>query len=140
MGVVGGRGRPRLFVFVLVSQPALSHEPTTGSRERWLAAHEREPLNHVTDVERRIRAMECRLRSASELDRTFLCALHCTTMREVAEKTWGWDEAWQRADFDRRFAEYVVWASARLAGPKSRTRPTAADRVCSPTGEGTGTS
>jgi len=29
-------------------------------------------------------------------------------MREVIEKTWGWDEAWQRNDFDRRFSEYVV--------------------------------
>jgi ribosomal protein S18 acetylase RimI-like enzyme len=30
-------------------------------------------------------------------------------MRDVIEKTWGWDDAWQRADFDRRFDEYV-WA------------------------------
>jgi ribosomal protein S18 acetylase RimI-like enzyme len=29
-------------------------------------------------------------------------------MREVIEKTWGWDEAWQLQDFDRRFREYVV--------------------------------
>ena len=29
-------------------------------------------------------------------------------MREVIEKTWGWNEAWQRRDFDRRFDEYVV--------------------------------
>jgi ribosomal protein S18 acetylase RimI-like enzyme len=29
-------------------------------------------------------------------------------MRDVVEKTWGWDEAWQRSDFDRRFREYVV--------------------------------
>ena len=29
-------------------------------------------------------------------------------MREVIEKTWGWDEAWQRKDFDRRFNEYMV--------------------------------
>jgi len=31
------------------------------------------------------------------------------TMREVIEKTWGWDEAWQRTNFDRRVAEYRVW-------------------------------
>lgn len=40
-------------------------------------------------------------------------------MREVIEKTWGWDETWQRADFDRRFAEYIVWiieAECRAAG------------------------
>jgi ribosomal protein S18 acetylase RimI-like enzyme len=29
-------------------------------------------------------------------------------MRVVIEKTWGWDEAWQRRDFDRRFSEYLV--------------------------------
>ena len=29
-------------------------------------------------------------------------------MRDVIEATWGWDEAWQRADFDRRLAAYVV--------------------------------
>jgi hypothetical protein len=29
-------------------------------------------------------------------------------MREVIESTWGWDEAWQRSDFDRRLAAYVV--------------------------------
>jgi GNAT superfamily N-acetyltransferase len=29
-------------------------------------------------------------------------------MREVIEKTWGWDEAWQRRDFDRRFREYLT--------------------------------
>jgi ribosomal protein S18 acetylase RimI-like enzyme len=29
-------------------------------------------------------------------------------MREVIESTWGWDEAWQRTDFDRRLAAYIV--------------------------------
>jgi len=29
-------------------------------------------------------------------------------MRDVVEQTWGWDEAWQRADFAKRFAESVV--------------------------------
>jgi len=29
-------------------------------------------------------------------------------MREVIKKTWGWDEAWQLTDFDRRLAAYVV--------------------------------
>jgi ribosomal protein S18 acetylase RimI-like enzyme len=48
------------------------------------------------------------LRPASDQDREFLYALHCRTMREVIEKTWGWDEAWQRVDFQRRFHQYVV--------------------------------
>ena len=29
-------------------------------------------------------------------------------MRGVIERTWGWDEAWQRADFTKRFAECLV--------------------------------
>ncbi|MBI1872877.1 MAG: GNAT family N-acetyltransferase [Acidobacteria bacterium] len=29
-------------------------------------------------------------------------------MRDVIENTWGWDEAWQRRDFDRRFREYLT--------------------------------
>lgn len=63
--------------------------------------------------------MECHLRSASESDRPFLYDLHRTTMREVIEETWGWDEVWQRADFDKRFAECIVSiieANGRAAG------------------------
>jgi ribosomal protein S18 acetylase RimI-like enzyme len=52
--------------------------------------------------------MEVSLRPASEEDREFLYALHCCTMREAIEKTWGWDETWQLHDFDRRFRAYVV--------------------------------
>ena len=48
------------------------------------------------------------LRPASERDRAFLYKLHCCTMREVIEKTWGWDEEWQRTDFARRFHQYVA--------------------------------
>ena len=29
-------------------------------------------------------------------------------MRQVIEQTWGWDEAWQRADFAKRFADCLV--------------------------------
>ena len=46
---------------------------------------------------------------ATDADREFLYRLHCLTMREVIERTWGWDEAWQRADFERRLREYVTW-------------------------------
>jgi ribosomal protein S18 acetylase RimI-like enzyme len=52
--------------------------------------------------------MEWRLRSAAESDREFLYALHRTTMHEVIDNTWGWDDAWQRADFDRRFSACAV--------------------------------
>ena len=52
--------------------------------------------------------VEVNLRPAREQDREFLYELHCRTMRDVIEKTWGWDESWQLRDFDRRFREYVV--------------------------------
>jgi ribosomal protein S18 acetylase RimI-like enzyme len=52
--------------------------------------------------------MEFNLRPAMEEDRDFLYSLHCRTMRDVIEKTWGWDQASQRNDFDRRFREYIV--------------------------------
>ena len=29
-------------------------------------------------------------------------------MRDVIEQTWGWEDAWQRADFERRIKEYAV--------------------------------
>ena len=52
--------------------------------------------------------VEHNLRPASESDRPFLYTLHCITMREVIEETWGWDERWQRTDFDKRFGRYIV--------------------------------
>ena len=48
------------------------------------------------------------MRPASEQDREFLYALHCSTMRDVIEQTWGWDDASQRADFQKRFDMYTV--------------------------------
>jgi ribosomal protein S18 acetylase RimI-like enzyme len=60
-----------------------------------------------------------KLRPASEDDREFLYTLHCRTMRDVIEKTWGWDEAWQRRDFARRFREYltsIIECDGRTAG------------------------
>ena len=52
--------------------------------------------------------MDVRLRPASEQDRESLYALHCATMRDMIEQTWGWDDAWQRADFEKRFEDYAV--------------------------------
>lgn len=37
-------------------------------------------------------------------DQAFLYELHCVTMRDVIERTWGWDEGWQRGDFSRCWA------------------------------------
>jgi RimJ/RimL family protein N-acetyltransferase len=52
--------------------------------------------------------MDLALRPASEGDREFLYALHCSTMRDVIDQTWGWDDAWQRANFDDRFTRLSV--------------------------------
>ena len=52
--------------------------------------------------------MDLNLRPASERDREFLYALHCSTMRDVIEQTWGWDDAGQRADFQKRFDMHTV--------------------------------
>ena len=52
--------------------------------------------------------MDLKLRTATERDREFLYALHCSTMRDVIEQTWGWDDAGQRAEFDRRFRQLSV--------------------------------
>jgi len=52
--------------------------------------------------------MEYRLRRASESDEGFLYSLHCVTMRDAIEKTWGWDEAWQRSDFEKRLRKQLV--------------------------------
>ena len=52
--------------------------------------------------------MEYHLRRASESDKHFLYSLHRATMRIAIEKTWGWDEAWQRSDFEKRFKEQLV--------------------------------
>jgi ribosomal protein S18 acetylase RimI-like enzyme len=52
--------------------------------------------------------MDVTLRPATERDREFLYTLHCSTMRDVIERTWGWDDARQRADFEKRRLEYAV--------------------------------
>jgi ribosomal protein S18 acetylase RimI-like enzyme len=59
------------------------------------------------------------LRPASERDREFLYALHCSTMRDLIEQTWGWDDGAQRADFGRRLDLYdvsVIEADSRAVG------------------------
>lgn len=40
------------------------------------------------------------LEPAAESDRAFLWKLHRATMKPHVEKTWGWDEEWQRAYFE----------------------------------------
>jgi ribosomal protein S18 acetylase RimI-like enzyme len=52
--------------------------------------------------------VEFDLRPASEQDREFLYALHRSTMRDLIEQTWGWDDAWQLDAFQKRLAAYTV--------------------------------
>jgi ribosomal protein S18 acetylase RimI-like enzyme len=53
-------------------------------------------------------AKHCALVPATDEDRAFLFGLFSLTMRNVIESTWGWNETWQLAEFDRRFAAYEV--------------------------------
>jgi GNAT superfamily N-acetyltransferase len=48
------------------------------------------------------------LRPAVPEDREFLFELFAQTMRDVIEQTWGWNDSWQRADFERRLTSYSV--------------------------------
>lgn len=50
--------------------------------------------------------MDVTLRPATPRDAEFLYELHCRTMRPVIEQTWGWNEAWQREEFERRVARH----------------------------------
>ena len=38
----------------------------------------------------------------------FLFALHTLTMKDLITQTWGWDEVWQREDFERRLSRCRV--------------------------------
>ncbi len=63
--------------------------------------------------------MHHHLRPASETDRAFLYALHSATMRALIEQVWGWDESWQRNNFDSRFQHCqvsVIELDGRAAG------------------------
>ena len=44
-----------------------------------------------------------KLRNATAQDREFLYRLKRATLKAYVEQTWGWDEGWQRAHFERTF-------------------------------------
>jgi len=44
-----------------------------------------------------------KFRVAKSEDYDFLYALHCKTMRDYIEATWGWDEVWQQNHFKQHF-------------------------------------
>lgn len=47
--------------------------------------------------------VEIGLRNATDKDCHFLYALHKATLKEYVEKTWGWDEAFQKNHFVKHF-------------------------------------
>jgi ribosomal protein S18 acetylase RimI-like enzyme len=59
------------------------------------------------------------LRPALPPDRDDLFALYRTTMQGVIQETWGWNDGWQRVEFERRFSAClvsVIEIDGRLAG------------------------
>jgi hypothetical protein len=48
------------------------------------------------------------MRPAAQEDEQFLYSVYCVNMRHVVEQTWGWDDAWQFAEFERRFRQLSV--------------------------------
>ena len=42
---------------------------------------------------------------ATECDKHFFWDNYCHSMRSHIEEMWGWDESWQRADFETRWME-----------------------------------
>ena len=59
------------------------------------------------------------LRVAKSEDYDFLYALHCTTMRDYIEATWGWDEVWQQNHFKQHFqpeANQIIVLNAHEIG------------------------
>jgi hypothetical protein len=39
------------------------------------------------------------MRPAAQEDEQFLSSVYCVNMRHVVEQAWGWDDAWQLAEF-----------------------------------------
>ena len=48
--------------------------------------------------------MNLSLQPAVESDHEFLYRLHCATMREYVDRTWGWDDEQQQTAFARRLS------------------------------------
>lgn len=47
--------------------------------------------------------MEIRLRPITDADLEFLWHLHNAALKKYVTATWGWDEEWQRRNFEERF-------------------------------------
>lgn len=64
--------------------------------------------------------MNYKIRAATPDDHDFIYKLKAKSVRPYVEKIWGWDETYQRTDFDHDFSAieqfYVIEAAGRLAG------------------------
>ena len=47
--------------------------------------------------------MEISLRNVTDADLEFLWRLHNAALQKYVTETWGWDEEWQRRNFEERF-------------------------------------
>jgi len=47
--------------------------------------------------------MEISLRNVTDADLEFLWRLHNAALQKYVAETWGWDEEWQRRNFEERF-------------------------------------
>ncbi len=59
------------------------------------------------------------LRPATVDDRAILVVIHCTSMRDAVERTWGWDDAEQERMFNDNFSSAaweVVEVNGEIAG------------------------
>lgn len=64
--------------------------------------------------------MDYKIRAATPDDHDFIYKLKAESVRPYVEKIWGWDETYQRMDFDNDFSGieqfHVVEAAGSLAG------------------------
>jgi ribosomal protein S18 acetylase RimI-like enzyme len=61
--------------------------------------------------------MDQLLRGAIDSDHEFLYLVYRTTMRAVVDMTWGWEESWQRTEFENRLVKSEAWVIQREGLP-----------------------
>ena len=70
--------------------------------------------------------MQIVLRPGATEDREYLWWLHCETMRQYIDETWGWDQEWQRRKFDETFdplSHLIIEKDGESVGRISVRRP-----------------
>jgi len=59
--------------------------------------------------------MQVSTRRADASDYDFIWQLHCALEKQDIERTWGWDEQWQRDHF-RQLVDYSTWKIVQVDG------------------------